>query len=394
MIMTIIERPIESIQEYKGNPRDNDGAVDSVAESIKLFGFKIPIIIDSEGVIVCGHTRIKAARKIGLKSVPCIIADDLTPDQLKAFRLADNKTAELADWDIEKLLAELKDIDVNMEPFGFSEEEIQGLADKVFDIKDDDAPEVDMEAEPITKPGDLYIIGDHRLLCGDSTDITSLELLVEGKPVDLLITDPPYNVNYEGGTDDKLKIMNDHFSTSTDFRAFLNAAFNAANSVMKPGAAFYIWHSDSERMNFQGACEDIGWKIRENLIWVKNSFVMGRQDYQWKHEPCLYGWKEGAAHYFIDMRNLSTLLEFNRPQRNEIHPTMKPIELFAEEIRNSSRPGEIVLDLFGGSGTTIIASEQLGRKARVCELDPRYCDAIVKRWEEFTGQKAERITNK
>ena len=392
--MTIIERPIESIQEYKGNPRDNDGAVDSVAESIKLFGFKIPIIIDSEGVIVCGHTRIKAARKIGLKSVPCIIADDLTPDQLKAFRLADNKTAELADWDIEKLLAELKDIDVNMEPFGFSEEEIQGLADKVFDIKDDDAPEVDMEAEPITKPGDLYIIGDHRLLCGDSTDITSLELLVEGKPVDLLITDPPYNVNYEGGTDDKLKIMNDHFSTSTDFRAFLNAAFNAANSVMKPGAAFYIWHSDSERMNFQGACEDIGWKIRENLIWVKNSFVMGRQDYQWKHEPCLYGWKEGAAHYFIDMRNLSTLLEFNRPQRNEIHPTMKPIELFAEEIRNSSRPGEIVLDLFGGSGTTIIASEQLGRKARVCELDPRYCDAIVKRWEEFTGQKAERITNK
>ena len=392
--MTIIERPIESIQEYKGNPRDNDGAVDSVAESIKLFGFKIPIIIDSEGVIVCGHTRIKAARKIGLKSVPCIIADDLTPDQLKAFRLADNKTAELADWDIEKLLAELKDIEVNMEPFGFSEEEIQGLADKVFDIKDDDAPEVDMEAEPITKPGDLYIIGDHRLLCGDSTDITSLELLVEGKSVDLLITDPPYNVNYEGGTDDKLKIMNDHFSTSTDFRAFLNAAFNAANSVMKPGAAFYIWHSDSERMNFQGACEDIGWKIRENLIWVKNSFVMGRQDYQWKHEPCLYGWKEGAAHYFIDMRNLSTLLEFNRPQRNEIHPTMKPIELFAEEIRNSSRPGEIVLDLFGGSGTTIIASEQLGRKARVCELDPRYCDAIVKRWEEFTGQKAERITNK
>jgi len=394
MIMTIIERPIESIQEYKGNPRDNDGAVDSVAESIKLFGFKIPIIIDSEGVIVCGHTRIKAARKIGLKSIPCIIADDLTSDQLKAFRLADNKTAELADWDIEKLLAELKDIDVNMEPFGFSEEEIQGLADKVFDIKDDDAPEVDMEAEPITKPGDLYIIGDHRLLCGDSTDITSLELLVEGKSVDLLITDPPYNVNYEGGTDDKLKIMNDHFSTSTDFRAFLNAAFNAANSVMKPGAAFYIWHSDSERMNFQGACEDIGWKIRENLIWVKNSFVMGRQDYQWKHEPCLYGWKEGAAHYFIDMRNLSTLLEFNRPQRNEIHPTMKPIELFAEEIRNSSRPGEIVLDLFGGSGTTIIASEQLGRKARVCELDPRYCDAIVKRWEEFTGQKAERITNK
>ena len=392
--MTIIERPIESIQEYKGNPRDNDGAVDSVAESIKLFGFKIPIIIDSEGVIVCGHTRIKAARKIGLKSVPCIIADDLTSDQLKAFRLADNKTAELADWDIEKLLAELKDIEVNMEPFGFSEEEIQGLADKVFDIKDDDAPEVDMEAEPITKPGDLYIIGDHRLLCGDSTDITSLELLVEGKSVDLLITDPPYNVNYEGGTDDKLKIMNDHFSTSTDFRAFLNAAFNAANSVMKPGAAFYIWHSDSERMNFQGACEDIGWKIRENLIWVKNSFVMGRQDYQWKHEPCLYGWKEGAAHYFIDMRNLSTLLEFNRPQRNEIHPTMKPIELFAEEIRNSSRPGEIVLDLFGGSGTTIIASEQLGRKARVCELDPRYCDAIVKRWEEFTGQKAERITNK
>ena len=392
--MTIIERPIESIQEYKGNPRDNDGAVDSVAESIKLFGFKIPLIIDSEGVIVCGHTRVKAARKIGLKSVPCIIADDLTPDQLKAFRLADNKTAELADWDIEKLLAELKDIDVNMEPFGFSEEEIQGLADKVFDIKDDDAPEVDMEAEPITKPGDLYIIGDHRLLCGDSTDITSLELLVEGKPVDLLITDPPYNVDYEGGTDDKLKIMNDHFSTSTDFRAFLNAAFNAANSVMKPGAAFYIWHSDSERMNFQGACEDIGWKIRENLIWVKNSFVMGRQDYQWKHEPCLYGWKEGAAHYFIDMRNLSTLLEFNRPQRNEIHPTMKPIELFAEEIRNSSRPGEIVLDLFGGSGTTIIASEQLGRKARVCELDPRYCDAIVKRWEEFTGRKAERITNK
>lgn len=241
--------------------------------------------------------------------------------------------------------------------------------------------------ESRSKPGDIYQLGQHRLMCGDSTSIDDVERLMGGDKADLLLTDPPYNVDYEGKTSDKLKIENDKMEDS-QFRQFLRDAFSAADVVMKPGAAFYIWHSDSEGFNFRGACHDIGWTVRQCLVWNKNSLVIGRQDYQWKHEPCLYGWKDGAAYSWYSDRKQSTVLDFDRPSRADIHPTMKPVALFDYEIRNSSASGEIVLDLFGGSGTTIVACEQNGRLARVMELDPHYVDVIIARWEKLTGGKA------
>lgn len=386
--MQIQEIEIKDLKEYEENPRNNDSGVDAVAESIKEFGFKVPIIVDNNNVIVAGHTRLKAAKKLGLSKAPCIIADDLTTDQIKAFRIADNKTAELSEWDIEKLLSEIKDIDLDMTQYGFTDEELKKMEDKFIDSVQEDDSEIELPEEPKSKIGDLFLLGEHRLICGDSTDENTIKRLVGENEVSLYLTDPPYNVNYQGGTEDKLKIINDNFSTKDEFLDFLTKAFSAANSVMKNGAPFYIWHADTERINFQGACEKIGWAVRQNLVWIKNAFVMGRQDYQWKHEPCLYGWKDGHAHHFIDQRNLTTVLEFNRPTKNNIHPTMKPVELFYSLIHNSSLIDDYVLDSFGGSGTTIIACEQLKRKALVSEIDPRYCDAIINRWETFTGKKA------
>lgn len=374
--------------EYENNPRNNDGAVDAVAESIKQFGFKVPIVIDRDNVIVAGHTRLKAARKIGLEKVPCIVADDLTPEQIKAYRLADNKTAELADWDFSALEIELAELesDFDMSAFGF---DISDFED-IHEITEDEVPEVDEENEPICKTGDIWNLGKHRLMCGDSTNVSDVEKLMNGDKADLLLTDPPYNVAYEGGTKEKLKIENDDMSDE-EFQEFLISAFENSNIVMKDGASFYIWHSDSEGFNFRSACKNTGWKIRQCLIWVKNSIVLGRQDYQWKHEPCLYGWKDGAAHYFVDDRTQSTVWEFNKPLRNIEHPTMKPVDLIARAINNSSRSDNIVLDIFGGSGTTLIACEQLNRKCYMMELDPKYCDVIIKRWENLTGEKAVKI---
>lgn len=228
-------------------------------------------------------------------------------------------------------------------------------------------------------------------MCGDSTSVTDVEALCGGRKMDLLITDPPYNVDYTGKTKDALKIENDKMEDES-FRLFLRDAFLTADTVMKPGATFYIWHADSEGYNFRGACHDIEWKVRQCLIWVKNVMVMGRQDYQWKHEPCLYGWKEGASHNWYSDRKQTTLLEFDRPSRSELHPTMKPVPLFDYQIKNSSKKGDAVLDLFGGSGTTMVACEQDGRTAYLMELDPRYVDVIIDRWEKLTGQKAELLT--
>lgn len=386
--MQIKEIEISSLIEYENNPRNNDGAVDAVAESIKQFGFKVPIVIDRDNVIVAGHTRLKAARKIGLEKVPCIVADDLTPEQIKAYRLADNKTGELAEWDFSALEIELAEIesDFDMSAFGF---DISDFED-IHEITEDEVPEVDEENEPICKTGDIWNLGKHRLMCGDSTNVSDVEKLMNGDKADLLLTDPPYNVAYEGGTKEKLKIENDDMSDE-EFQEFLISAFENSNIVMKDGASFYIWHSDSEGFNFRSACKNTGWKIRQCLIWVKNSIVLGRQDYQWKHEPCLYGWKDGAAHYFVDDRTQSTVWEFNKPLRNMEHPTMKPVDLIARAINNSSRSDNIVLDIFGGSGTTLIACEQLNRKCYMMELDPKYCDVIIKRWENLTGEKAVKI---
>lgn len=419
--MQLHEILIEDLKEYDNNPRNNDGAVQAVAESIKEFGFKVPIVIDSNNVIVAGHTRLKAARLLGLTTVPCIIADDLTPKQVKAFRIADNKTGELAEWDFTALeieLAELSEVsDIDMSDFGFDISEIE----EPQEVIEDEAPEVDEEAEPTVQLGDIWQLGTHRIMCGDSTDAADVENLMNGENADLLVTDPPYNVAYEGATKDKLTIQNDDMSDS-EFHEFLQAAFENANSVMREGAAFYIWHADSEGFNFRSACKTTGWKIRQCLIWVKNSIVLGRQDYQWKHEPCLYGWKDGAAHYFTDSRlettvvedtpNInkmskdelksyvkellnkepsSTVIREDKPLKNGEHPTMKPVKLIGYQIKNSSRRGDNVLDIFGGSGTTLIACEQLGRRCFTMELDPKYCDVIINRWEQLTGEKAVKI---
>lgn len=413
----MIYKKVDELIPYVNNPRKNDHAVDAVASSISNFGFKVPIVIDKHNEVVNGHTRLKAAIKLGMEEVPVIVADDLTDDQIRAFRLADNKVAELAIWDEDLLQAELGMIEFNMEQFGFELKELEEEADAVEDNFDEDLPE-----EPNSQRGEIYQLGRHRVMCGDSTNPEDVKQLMGGEKADLLVTDPPYNVNYQGGTEDKLTIMNDHM-TDNNFHQFLVDAFKAADESMKPGAAFYIWHADSEGFNFRSACRTAGWEVRQCLIWVKNALVLGRQDYQWKHEPCLYGWKEGAGHYFIEDRALTTTIEDaanlnkmdkeelkayikdlreevdykttilreNKPTASRLHPTMKPVELIGKNIKNSSRKGEKVLDLFGGSGTTMIASEQLGRDAYLMELDPRYVDVIIERYEQFTGDKALKI---
>ena len=279
---------------------------------------------------------------------------------------------------------------IDLELTGFSLDEINdilGQDDLSTNVEEQELPEPPID--PVTKLGDVWILGDNRLLCGDSTSPEDVSRLMGCDLADLWLTDPPYNVAYQGKTKDALTIQNDEMDDES-FRRFLVSAYSAADSVLKEGAAFYIWHADSEGFNFRGACRDVGWKVRECLVWVKNAFVMGRQDYQWKHEPCLYGWKEGASHNWYSDRCQTTVLEFARPNRNGEHPTMKPVELFRYLIANSTRKGQVVLDSFGGSGTTLIACENIGRKACLLELDPVYCDVIVKRWQNLTGQKAYR----
>lgn len=382
--MEIVNKNIEEIKMYENNPRNNDGAVEYVANSIKEFGFKVPIVLDKNNVIVAGHTRYKAAKLLKITEIPCIIADDLSDEQVKAFRLIDNKAAELASWDIDLLNLELENIkDIDMELFNF---EISNILDNVVD----DEYEVELPEDPKTKTGNIYKLGNHYLMCGDSTNTDDVKKLMNNQLADLIVTDPPYNVNYEGKTGDNLKIMNDNMENS-QFYSFLESAFINLYESIRDGGSIYVFHADTEGLNFRKAMMSSGFKLAECLVWVKNAFVMGRQDYHWKHEPVLYGWKPGASHYFINDRSQSTVLEFDKPIRNEEHPTMKPIDLIAYLINNSSKKDEIVLDLFGGSGTTMIACEQTNRKAFIMELDPRYCDVIVDRWEKFTNQKAELI---
>jgi len=366
-------KSVQVLQEYENNPRNNDEAIKAVANSIREFGFKVPIVITSDNVIIAGHTRLKASVSLGLTEVPCIIADDLNEEQIKAFRLADNKTAELASWDLSKLEDELANLDMDMLQFGFEEmEELlpDNAADDDFDI-DDEIPEV-----PFSQPGDIFELGPHRVLCGDSTDPEQVKKLLDGKVVDMIFTDPPYNVDYEGTAG---KIKNDKMEDDT-FYLFLLAAFQNMFEHTKPGGAIYCCHADTEGLNFRNAFNKAGYKLAECLIWVKNALVLGRQDYHWRHEPILYGWKEGAAHYFVDDRSQDTIWEYNKPRKNEEHPTMKPLELVGKAISNSSRRHETILDLFGGSGSTMIAADQLDRKAYLMELDEKFIDVIVKRY--------------
>ena len=380
--MNVFEKKISEIRPYEKNAKKHDKRqIANVAESIKQYGFVQPVVIDRDGVIVIGHCRVDAAKKLGMKTVPCVCVDDLTPEQVNALRLVDNKSNESA-WDMDLLAEELPGLDLSAFEFDWGV-----LKTAMEEAVEDEAPEVDEEFEPVTKQGDVWQLGRHRLMCGDSTSVECVQKLMGGQQVDLLLTDPPYGINYTGKTKDALKIENDAKSDD-DFISFLKLAFEAADSVMKPGAVFYIWHADSKAHIFRMACQMAGWEVRQVLIWVKNSMVLGRQDYQWKHEPCLYGWKEGAGHLWASDRKQTTVLEFDRPTANKEHPTMKPVALFDYQIKNNTKGGDIVLDLFAGSGTTVVACEQNGRRAYAMEYDPRYCDVIVKRWENLTGEKA------
>ncbi len=374
--MNIVMKQITELKEYENNPRNNDAAVDAVAKSIEEFGFKVPIVVTSKNVIIAGHTRLKASIKLGLLEGPCIIADDLTDEQVKAFRLADNKTAELASWDFSKLEEELSLIEMDMLQFGFEDLE-SDIPDNATD--DDFDPDAEIPEVPVSRKGDLYVLGKHRVLCGDSTLKEDVDNLVNEKLVDMIFTDPPYNVDYEGTAG---KIQNDKMEDST-FYLFLLDAFTNMFENTKKGGAIYVCHADTEGLNFRNAYKNAGYKLAECLIWVKNALVLGRQDYHWRHEPILYGWKEGAAHYIIYDRTQDTIWEYNKPRRNEEHPTMKPLELVGKAIANSSRVGETVLDVFGGSGSTLIAADQLGRSAYLMELDEKFVDVIIKRFIRY-----------
>ena len=380
--MNIVNMKIKDIIPYEKNAKKHDKTqIANVAESIKRFGFAQPLVVDKDNVLIIGHCRLLAAKQLKLREVPVVRMDDLTEEQVKQLRLLDNKLNE-SDWDIELLQAEVGELDFDGFDLDWGFKELEDSS-----VIEDEAPEPDLVNPPISQQGDIWILGNHRLMCGDSTS-DDVAKLMEDQKADLLVTDPPYNVDYEGGTG--MKIQNDSMS-DTAFRKFLTDAFENAVSAMKAGASFYIFHADSEGYNFRGACKDVGLQVRQCLIWLKNSIVMGRQDYQWKHEPCLYGWKDGAGHNWQADRKQSTILEFDRPSKSDLHPTMKPVNLIAYLIRNSSKQEDIILDLFGGSGSTLMACEQLNRTCYMMEYDPRYADVIVKRWENFTGKKAVKI---
>ena len=418
--LTIDYLSIEEIKEYGKNaklhPREQ---IEQIKKSIEEYGFDDPIAIDENNIIIEGHGRLIAAKELGEKTVPVIYLRHLTEEQKKAYRIAHNKINMNSGFDMQMLQDELNEIlstEISVEALGFDEyeideilqsaEEIYSLDDieeykereennkNIYDVDEDEFDHdeaVSNIKEPRTQEGDIWLLGRHRLICGDSTDEDVLKRLMKTKKADLLLTDPPYNVAYQGATKDKLTIDNDDMSDE-DFANFLTGAFSAADGNLKQGGAFYIWHADTEGLNFRKACNAVEWQVRECLIWVKNTLVLGRQDYHWKHEPCLYGWKSGKAHYFIDDRTQTTVLEYDKPARNAEHPTMKPIPLFAKLIENSTKEKEVVLDIFGGSGTTLIACEQLNRTCRMVELSPLYCDVIVNRWEALTGKKATKET--
>ena len=384
--MNIVNVKIEEITPYANNPRNNDGAVESVAKSIEKFGFIGAIILNKDKVIINGHTRVKACKKLGMETVPAIIVDHLTKEQEDALRIADNKTGEIAEWNEDLLRAELKALEeagFGIEDLGFDNSELEALLEgdvsvSVGETDPNAAPEVPEVA--VSRPGEVYILGNHRLVCGDSTKAEDVGRVCKEGEADMWLTDPPYNVAYEGSNG--LTIQNDSME-DVKFREFLRTAFGHAEKALKPGAPFYIFHADSEGYNFRGACHDIGLRVRQCLVWKKNALVLGRQDYQWIHEPCLYGWKEGGPHPWYADRSQTTVMEFNKPKKNDVHPTMKPVEMLVYLLQNSSKRGDVVLDTFGGSGSTLIACEQTGRVCRTVELDPRYCDAIRRRWAEF-----------
>lgn len=348
-------------------------------------------------VVFAGNLRLSALRKTSYKTAPVVIYEPETDEDRETIkRRAMKDNGAFGHWDYDTLANEWDDevdklagwgVDI---PAEWAEGAIGGGESESNEVSEDDFDESTDEVEVRCKNGDVWMLGEHRLMCGDSTDPATVKRLMNGELADLLLTDPPYNVDYEGGTEDKMKIQNDSFKEDGEFLEFLRKAMRCASEVMKAGSSYYIFHADSEGRNFREAATEIG-KVRECLIWVKNSLVLGRQDYQWRHEPCLYGWKEGAGHNWFNDRSQTTVLEFDRPKRNAEHPTMKPVPLFSYLMKNSTKPGDSVLDLFAGSGTTLICAEQLDRKSYSMELDPHYCDVIIARWEKLTGKTAVKL---
>jgi DNA modification methylase len=388
--MNIRKIPIGQINPAAYNPRKDlqpgDPEYEKLKRSMNEFGYVEPIVWNKRtGNIVGGHQRYKILLDQDIQEIDCVVVD-LDETKEKALNIALNKIS--GEWDLPKLKDLLQELDTgefDIEITGFDMDEIEELITQIHvsdEIIEDEAPEP--PEEPVTKPGDLWLLGRHRLLCGDSTDQTVVAKLMENQLADMIFTDPPYNVDYQGSAG---KIMNDNM-TDDVFYCFLLDAFKNMAQKSKEGAPIYVCHADSEGLNFRAAFKEAVWDLKQCIIWVKQHFVMGRQDYQWQHEPILYGWKPGAAHKFYGGRNQSTIWQIDRPMANREHPTMKPVALCAKAIENSSKAGDIVLDLFGGSGSTLIACEQLNRTCYTMELDPKYCDVIVRRWENFTGRKA------
>lgn len=418
--------PIESIRPYENNAKiHTPEQIEQIKKSIQEFGNNDPIAIDGEGVIIEGHGRLMALQELGYTEVEVIRLGHLNEEQRKAYTLIHNKLTMNTGFDLDILASELQAIEnINMKDYDFELD----ISDEMVieDIEEDNFnPEVPEEAT--AKRGQVYQLGEHRLMCGDSTSAADVQKLMGDEQADCLLTDPPYNVNYGGDASSpantgKHRLIENDNLTDSDFYKFLLAFYQNAESALRPGGSFYIWHADSEGYNFRKALRDAGLQLRQTLIWNKNALVLGRQDYQWKHEPCLYGWKDGAAHYFTSSRSETTVYEDEtpdfskmkkeelvkmlesvysqattvidemKPSKSDLHPTMKPLRLMAYLIQNSTRKGEIILDLFGGSGSTLIAAEETKRRCRMMEYDPRYVDVIIQRWEEQTGKKAELLT--
>ena len=431
--MKVTLRPITEIKPYERNPRINEDAVDAVAASIKEFGFRQPIVVDSDDVIICGHTRYKAAMQLELAKVPVHVAKDLTPEQIKAYRIADNKTAELAEWDFDLLpieLGDLQECNYDLGLLGFDQEELAKMLDPgvTEGLTDpDEIPEPPDEA--MTQPGDIWILGDHRLMCGDSSSPEDLDRLLDGAVIDLVNTDPPYNVKVEPRSNNAIAAGNSSFSapkthhqkfdlerhpekskptqrklrakdrplandfvTDEAFDEMLLAWFGNISRVLIPGGTFYIWGGYANLGNYPGPLKAAGLYFSQGIVWDKLHPVLTRKDFMGAFEICFYGWKEGAGHKFHGPNDATDLWHLKKvnPQ-SMVHLTEKPVELAVQSIQYSSLAGDNVLDLFGGSGSTLIACEQTGRKAFLMELDPLYCDVILERWEKFTGNKAVRI---
>lgn len=369
--------PIKALIPYEKNTRKHQKKdVDNIARSIEKFGMNDPIGIWKDNIIVEGHGRLLACKQLGMTEVPCVRLDHLTDEQRREYAIAHNATAELSEWDLDILPDELAELNLSDFDFDFG---IDGKEEN--EIVEDEAPEVDEENDPISKPGDIWLLGRHRLMCGDSTDKATVEMLMDGKKANLVVTDPPYNVNYEGTAG---KIKNDNMDNDSFYR-FLFDSFTNMEYAMADDASIYVFHSDTEGLNFRKAFADAGFYLSGCCIWKKPSLVLGRSPYQWQHEPCLFGWKKSGKHKWYAGRKETTIWEFDKPKKNSDHPTMKPIALISYPIKNSSMSNCIVLDPFGGSGSTLIACEQLDRICYTMELDPKYCDVILQRYINMNG---------